>query len=612
MSTKDKKKKFSIGKIIKNNAYMLNLIRKAAPGYLTIDLLSYVIDAVAYFLMNIFLYYYVLNAVQQGQGIKEIIPILVLVFVVAVIKYVYFQITHYCRTVAHPKIVAYIKTMLHKKAAEVELNCFENTDFYDKYVKATEEATGRAFDVLWAFEYTIYCIISAIGNLSLMLTIDPVFIFLAAIPFPLTLIVGKLRNKVEHESDMKWREAVRQRDYVRRTFYLSDFSQEMRLTEMWKVMFGRMRKSVAELKAIIKKYGYKKMLLDYSFDIIFDIISQMFVIILALYKTLLKKTMLVGDCFVIIRSTTVIACSFGDIAGMFVEFDKHSRYIETFREFLDYETKIPEIADSPTAPSLECLEIRNVSFSYANQEDPALKNMSFKVKKGEKIAIVGHNGAGKTTLTKLLLRLYDPSEGEILLNGENIRNFRVSSYRNLYGTVFQDYGLFAVSVAENVLMRGNVTEADKEIVVDSLEKSGVWDKISTLPNGVDTTVTKEFDKDGAVFSGGETQKISIASIFAGENEIVIMDEPTSALDPIAEHKMYESMFKACEGKTVIFISHRLSATTYADRIYMFEHGQIIEQGTHGELLSLNGKFADMWHKQADNYTEKGGLKNEKD
>lgn len=607
MSTKYKKKKFVIRKIINNNAYMLNLIRKAAPGYLTIDLFRWVIDALAYFLMNIFLYYYVLNAVQQGQSFKKIIPIFVLVFAVAVIKYVYFQISHYYRTVMNSKIEAYIKSMLHKKASEVELNCFENSDFYDKYVKATEEATGRVFDVLWTFEYTIYCIIGAIGSLSLMFTIDPIFIILAAIPFPLTLIVGKMRNRVEHESDMKWRETVRQRDYVRRTFYLSDFSKEMRLTEIWKVMFDRMHKSVEELKAIIKKFGYKKMLLDYSFDIIFEIISQMFVIILALYKTLLKKTMLVGDCFVIIRSTTDIAYSFGNIAEMVVEFDKHSKYIETFREFLDYEVKISEVSDAQTAPSIETLEIRNVSFYYGNQVNPVLKNICFNVGKGEKIAIVGHNGAGKTTLTKLLLRLYDPSEGEILLNGENIRNFSVSSYRNLFGTVFQDYGLFAVSVAENLLMRGNVSATDKERVLDSLKKSGVLNKILTLSRGIDTTVTKEFDKDGAVFSGGETQKISIASVFARKNEIVIMDEPTSALDPIAEHEMYESMFKACEGKTVIFISHRLSVTTYVDRIYMFDHGEIIEQGTHSDLLSLNGKFADMWHKQADNYTEKKGV-----
>ena len=521
-------------------------------------------------------------------------------FTVYIYCYIYYE------RVNRPKVEAYIKSELHKKAAEVELNCFENSEFYDKYVKATEESTGRAFNVLSNLEWGIWCIVNAVTNLTLMLTISPIFIVIGVAPMILVYFLGKGRNKVNHEFDMKWRETVRQRDYVRRTFYLSDFAKEMRLTEMWKIMFKRMRNSVTELKSIVKQYGYKKMFFAYCFDIIFDILVGMGVIILAAYKTLVSKTILVGDCFVLIKTSTFVAGNFGDLGQAFVNFDEHSRYIETFREFLDYETKIPEIEDAPKAPSVESFEIRNVAFTYENQKNAALKNVSFKVNKGERIAIVGHNGAGKTTLIKLLLRLYDPTEGEILLNGENIRNFRLSSYRNLFGTVFQDYGLFAVSVAQNVLMRGEVSDEDREKVCEALKNSGVWKKVSGLPKGIDTTVTKEFDREGAVFSGGETQKIAIASVFAGENEIVLMDEPTSALDPIAEAEMYENMFKACEGKTVIFISHRLSATTYADRIYMFEHGEIIEQGTHRELLSLNGKFADMWHKQADNYVKGEG------
>ncbi len=602
---KDKKKKQSLGRIIKNNAYMLRFIAKAAPGYITISTIRMIGGALYAFLLNTFLYQYVLNAVQEGKGISEMVPVLLFVFIYVILFHIIANFDFYFDVVKRPKVEAYIKSKLHEKAAEVELNCFENSEFYDKYVKATEEATGRAFDVFWTLQNSVWNLVNTVANLTLLLMIDPFFLLISFIPMILVYFVGKVRNKINHESDMKWRETVRQRDYVRRTFYLSDFSKEMRLTEMWKVMFNRMKKSVAELKDITNKYGYKKMFLSYSFDIIFDIIAQMCVYIFAAYKALVSKTILVGDCFVLIKTTMFIAYNLGDIGGLALEFDEHSRYIETFREFLDYETKIPEIAEAPKAPSLESLEIRNVGFTYENQENAALKNICFKVNKGDKVAIVGHNGAGKTTLIKLLLRLYDPSDGEIILNGENIKNFRLSSYRNLFGTVFQDYGLFAVSVAENVLMRGNVSEDDKAKVVDALEKSGVWKKVSELPKGVDTTVTKEFDKEGAVFSGGETQKISIASVFAGENEIVIMDEPTSALDPIAEQEMYENMFKACEGKTVFFISHRLSATTYADRIYMFEQGEIIEQGTHHELLALNGNFADMWHKQADSYIMEG-------
>ena len=253
-------------------------------------------------------------------------------------------------------------------------------------------------------------------------------------------------------------------------------------------------------------------------------------------------------------------------------------------------------------PAFESLELRNVSFAYEGQEQNVLSDINLKMNAGEKIAIVGHNGAGKTTLIKLLQRLYDP-DGEILLNGENIRNYRLSSYRSMFGTVFQDYQLFATSVAENVLLRGGVTEKDKVTVKEALKKAGICEKIELLSKSVDTIVTKEFDSEGAVFSGGEAQKISIARIFAGSHEIVIMDEPTSALDPIAEQEMYRNMFEACNGKTVILISHRLSSATMADRVYMFENGRIIEQGTHAELIALNAKYADMWHKQADVYTE---------
>jgi ATP-binding cassette subfamily B protein len=253
--------------------------------------------------------------------------------------------------------------------------------------------------------------------------------------------------------------------------------------------------------------------------------------------------------------------------------------------------------------SFEKLELKNMTFGYEGQATPALSNVNLTVNVGEKIAIVGHNGAGKTTLIKLLQRLYDPNEGEILLNGENIKNYRLSSYRNLFGTVFQDYRIFATTIAENVMLRGNITDEDRATVKDALERSGIYNKIKSFSNGVDSNVTREFDNEGAIFSGGEAQKLSIARIFAGKQEIVIMDEPTSALDPIAEQEMYRNMFEACEGKTVIFISHRLSSATMADRVYMFENGEIIEQGTHSELLAMNAKYADMWHKQADTYAD---------
>ena len=402
---------------------------------------------------------------------------------------------------------------------------------------------------------------------------------------------------------MRNKEVARQRDYVRRTFYLNDFSKEMRLTEMWKVMYKRMHSSVREMKEIVNKYGYKIMFFRYLFDFIFDVAVKSGTIIIAAFKTLVTKNMLLGDCFVVINSISNIAGSVNYMGDVFFKLDENSLYVDNLRDFLEYEVHIAENENAPLVPSLNKLELRNVTFGYESQERPAISNVNLTVSSGEKIAIVGHNGAGKTTLIKLLQRLYDPDEGEILLNGENIKSYRLSSYRNMFGTVFQDYHLFATTVAENVMLRGDITDKDRDTVKDALKRSGIIDKIESLPNGIDSSVTKEFDNEGAIFSGGEAQKISIARIFVGRQEIVIMDEPTSALDPIAEQEMYRNMFEACEDKTVIFISHRLSSATMADRVYMFENGEIIEQGTHSELLLMNGKYADMWNKQADTYVE---------
>jgi len=306
---------------------------------------------------------------------------------------------------------------------------------------------------------------------------------------------------------------------------------------------------------------------------------------------------------VVINSLTTVAEDIDSVGKLTMDLSQNSMYVEEIKKFLEYEPKIPEDENAPLAPAPLELELKELTFRYPNAASDTLAKVSFRIKKGEKIAIVGHNGAGKSTLAKLLQRFYDPDSGEILLNGENIKTLRLSSYRRLFGTVFQDYGLFSATVAENVMLRGNLTDGEKEIAREALRKSDILDKVNSLPKGIDTPVTREFHEDGAVFSGGEAQKIAIARIYAMNPEIVIMDEPTSALDPIAEYKMYENMFEACKDKTVIFISHRLSSATMADRIYLFEEGKICEEGSHSQLLALGGKYSEMWHKQADSYLD---------
>jgi ATP-binding cassette subfamily B protein len=274
------------------------------------------------------------------------------------------------------------------------------------------------------------------------------------------------------------------------------------------------------------------------------------------------------------------------------------------KEFLEYVPKLSENQDGAVPDKAEAeIAFDHISFTYHGAKEPTLKDISFTIHRKEKIAVVGHNGAGKTTLIKLLMRLYDPDEGTIRYNGIDIREYNVKKYRSLFGSAFQDYQVFAMTVAENVLMRSPQNEQDYERVKDALTRSYVYDKVCSLPNGMDTVLTREFDENGAVLSGGEYQKIAVARAYAKDFEIAVFDEPSSALDPIAEYQLYESIRNVCKDKTVIFISHRLSSAVLADRIYLFDNGSIIEEGSHQALMEKNGVYADMFRKQAKQYQE---------
>ena len=282
----------------------------------------------------------------------------------------------------------------------------------------------------------------------------------------------------------------------------------------------------------------------------------------------------------------------------------------------------PQIKDGITQiPPFETLEFRDVSFSYEFSNHPkyrfheedykapvkedgkdALRHVNLKISKGDKIAIVGYNGAGKTTLIKLIMRLYDPTEGEILYNGVNIREYEPEAYRRQIGTVFQDFKIFATSIAENV-MNGEYSASDEQTVYDALQAADFTEKLNSLEEGIFTHLTREFNDKGTNLSGGESQKVAISRVFARDYPIVIMDEPSSALDPMAEYNLNQSILHNTEGKTVIFISHRLSTTRIADRIYMFDTGRLIEIGSHEELLRQNGKYAEMFRVQSENYRE---------
>ena len=246
------------------------------------------------------------------------------------------------------------------------------------------------------------------------------------------------------------------------------------------------------------------------------------------------------------------------------------------------------------------IKIENLSFTYEGNSEPTLKDISLTIKPYEKIALVGYNGAGKTTLTNLLLRLYDPTEGSILIDGEDIRTATVDSHRDRFAAVFQDFQLFSCNVGENVALD---KDYDMGRVEEALGHSGFS---KPLKKGTETELLREFDDEGVMLSGGESQKVAIARAFYKNCPYVILDEPSANLDPVAEYNLNRAMTEASDNKTVIFISHRLSTTVHADRIYVMEKGRIIESGSHEELMEKNGTYAYMFNLQAEKYQSAEG------
>ena len=309
--------------------------------------------------------------------------------------------------------------------------------------------------------------------------------------------------------------------------------------------------------------------------------------------------MQLGDCIVVLSSIASISYSLSMLVQNVSEFGEHALFLEDVRYFLDYTPAILD-GDKEVCKDGGDLEVKNLCFKYEGAETDTLKDINFTLHKGERIAFVGSNGSGKTTLVKLLLRLYDPSSGKIELNGENIKNYKMDGYRRSFSTVFQDFKMFSLSVSENVLLRP-INDGDEIIVEEALKQSEIHDKLSRLENGLNSIITREFDDKGVNLSIGEQQKLSLARVFADPTPFVILDEPSSALDPIAEYNMFENMMRATEGRSVIFISHRLSSAVLADRVILMDNGSIAEIGTHNELLHKNGKYAAMFRKQAENY-----------
>ncbi len=597
-----KEKKISV---IKNNLFFLGLIWKIDPmsviSYMFVALIEYGFWT---FYSVIFMQY--LFGTEKGlRSFGETATFILIALTVDVIARAFcnwYWNVYYQKS--NIKIHYGLNMKLFNKAEIVDLACFENPEFYNTYTKAADEASMRAQSVLTNCANAIFSFVSSVYVIITMALITPWSLVFIALPLFANLYLGKRLGKLSFKENEMTTASRRRIDYVDRIIYFRKYAGELRLTNIYNVLEGMFKQSADDIVDVKMSLAPKYAAMNIAKSVLMFLLGYEGMWICSAVLAL-NSTITVSQAIVLINAITSVSWMLNDFEKATTEISKNAFFINNLKIFLEYKPQIDETLSGLTPPEVvETIEFKNVSFSYMGQNRPALKNVSLIMNRGVRHALVGINGSGKSTLIKLIMRFYDPTEGEILLNGVNIKEYDIKQYRDLIGAAFQDFALFSATVGENVLLKELKNEEDREAVISALKDSDVYEKIASLENGIDTILTREFDDNGVELSGGELQKIAIARAFAKNSPIVILDEPSSALDPIAEYKMFSTVNRLCEGehKLSVIVSHRLSSAAMCDKLFVFERGELVEEGDHKSLLNNKGIYANMFYKQARNYT----------
>ncbi len=584
--------------MLSNIFFFIKLIWQVQPLYVIGELLWGVMMFLPPRLISVLGIKYIIDVYESGERLERIYYAVGAIAAILIFSKLFsWLFREFYWNIAKEKVYYGLNKRLYEKARELDLASYDNPEFYTDFILTIETSSDNIQNLMNLVRNYFADIIALVAVSSVLLTIDPVcllIIFAVVFAFmPLSKKVGKLQ--MDRRTDNA--RLHRRSDYFQRIFYLQDYSKEVRMNGIKPLLLERYDDSADDV--IDNQKHYWSRIASYYFcqETGVQVIGFMFVMPLYLgYLVLVKKTIGAGGFVAAFNGAYSIAMSINFLTVWAVaRFSERAKMIEKYRSFLKTESNINDGKEKVEAEKPEKIEIKNLSFTYPGNSEPTLKNINLTIEPYEKVALVGYNGAGKTTLTNLMLRLYDASEGGIYIGGKDIRNATLDSHRERFSAVFQDFQLYACTLGENVALDVN---PEDERVSEALKHSGFSKK---LKNGNKTELLREFDKKGVMLSGGESQKVAIARAFYKNCPFAILDEPSANLDPVAEYNLNQAMMEAAENKTVIFISHRLSTTVNADKIYVMENGSIIESGSHSELMEKNGAYAYMFNLQAEKY-----------
>lgn len=593
----------SIGGTVRGLPRVARLTWQASPAMTVVVVLSTVVSGLTPTL-TAYIAKLLLDAVVaavRGQGatirIVEITGFQLAVFTFTAIST---ALTNVAQQMLQERMTLSIRHQVMAHASRMDLSFFEDSVSYDLLRQASQEAPSRPVSMMTSALGLGRTAITFASMVGLLVSISPVLAIISLLaPVPAFISQSKYGNRAFMLA--LYISPIRRRlDYLSQLVTLDTYAKETKLFGLGPYLVDRFGKLGQTYYARERDLTTKRNLVGTSWSLLSTVTGSAIALYIALEAVAGRLT--IGDLALYTSAATAVQTA---VSGLFTGFSgmyENNLYLDTLYQFLATEPQItaPSQPRPLPEPVRGHVEFQEVSFRYPGAEQPALDSVSFEIRPGETVAVVGRNGAGKSTLFKLLCRLYDPTAGRILLDGVDIREFEPEQLRALISAMFQDYVTYQGTAAENIGLGQLEHLEDRARIEDAAHRAGAAERIDSLPKGYDSPLGRWFDQ-GVNLSGGEWQKIALARAFLRDSPILMLDEPTSALDARAEHDLFTRLRALAHGRTTLYISHRFSTVRQAGKILFLDHGKLAEQGTHAELMELGGAYAELFTLQASAY-----------